>query len=133
MNTPSKIKTVRNKWLTIRLTPEEEKFLQDFSAKTTCGNLSNYARNILLRKPVTLLYRNQSQDHFLEELILLKRELNAIGNNFNQLIHRLHTIGHPGELKSWISSYKKQHLSMEKKADEINAWLSNIYNLWSPE
>ena len=126
-------KPVRDRWLTIRLSQAEEKILKDFSSKTTSNNLSNYARSILLRRPVTLLYRNQSQDNFLQELILLKRELNAIGNNFNQLVHRLHIIDHPVELKSWIISYELQHQAMQSKVDEIKTWLVNIYNLWSQE
>lgn len=126
-------KQVRDRWLTIRLSQAEEKFLKDFSDKTTCNNLSNYARNVLLRKPVTLLYRNQSQDNFLNELILLKRELNAIGNNFNQLVHRLHIIDHQSELKSWIISYELQQQTIQSKTNEIKTWLVNIYNLWSQE
>ena len=126
-------KQLRDRWLTIRLSQAEEKFLKDFSGKTTCNNLSNYARNVLLRKPVTLLYRNQSQDNFLNELILIKRELNAIGNNFNQLVHRLHIIDHQGELKSWIISYELQQQTMQSKTNEIKTWLVNIYNLWSQE
>ena len=34
-------------------------------------------------------------------MILLKNELNAIGNNFNQAVHKLHTLDHVPEIKAW--------------------------------
>ena len=63
-----------------------------YFSKTTCRKLSEYARNVLLQKPVIIKFRNQSADDFLDEMILLKNELNAIGNNYNQSVKRLHTL-----------------------------------------
>src|SRR5678816_3223242 len=85
-------KQVRKGWLTVRLNEDEEKKLNKFYSRTTSNSLSEYARDVLLREPVNVIYRNQSADEFLEEMIQLKKELNAIGNNFNQTVHKLHTL-----------------------------------------
>ncbi len=47
-------------------------------------------REVVLQKPVLINFRNQSADDFLKDMLGLKKELNAIGNNFNQAVHKLH-------------------------------------------
>ena len=52
----------RNKWLHLRLKPDEyEKINRQFD-KTTCRKLSDYARKILLGKPTIATTRDQSFD-----------------------------------------------------------------------
>lgn len=60
-----------------------------------CKKLSEYSRQVLLGKPITVLYRNESMDKILEELALLRKELNAVGNNLNQTVHKLHSVDVP--------------------------------------
>ena len=73
----------RIKWLHIRLKPEEYTKIQNTFSKTTCRKLSDYARKILLEKPVTATIRDQSLDDFMAEMMRLRTELKSIGNNFN--------------------------------------------------
>jgi len=35
----------------------------------------------------------------------LKRELNGIGNNFNQAVHKLHLLDKIPEFRAWIQHY----------------------------
>jgi hypothetical protein len=123
-------KMVRSKWLTIRLNDDEEKKLKKLYGRTTSNALSEYARNVLLREPVNVLYRNQTADEFLEEMILLKKELNAIGNNFNQAVHKLHILDHASEIKSWAISNEADKKAFMKKVDEIKEKMSQIYEQW---
>lgn len=125
------IKPIRSKWLTIRLSEEEEKRLQKFQKRTTTASLSEYARSVLLKEPVTILFRNQTADEFLAEMILLKNELNAIGNNFNQAVHKLHTLDNIPEIKAWAILNETGKKSFLKKVEEINQRLHQIYELWS--
>lgn len=124
-------KQVRSKWLTIRLSESEEKRLNKFYNCTTSGSLSEYAREVLLQEPVTVLYRNQTADEFLVEMIQLKKELNAIGNNFNQAVHRLHTLDYVPEIKAWAILNETGKKSFLKKVEEINHRVNQIYELWS--
>ena len=124
-------KQIRSRWLTIRLSEDEKKKLNTFYGRTTSGSLSEYAREVLLQEPVTVLYRNQTADDFLAEMIQLKKELNAIGNNFNQAVHRLHTLDHIPEIKSWTILNETGKKSFPKKVDEINQRVHQIYELWS--
>ena len=122
---------IRSKWLTIRLNEDEEKKLNHFYSRTTSNALSEYARDVLLRAPVNILYRNQTADEFLEEMILLKKELNAIGNNFNQAVHKLHTLDHDSQIKAWAILNEASKKLFMKKVDEIRERMNQIYEQWS--
>ena len=124
-------KPLRDRWLTIRLSKEEEASLLKLFRKTTCQSLSEYGRSILLKEPVVVLYRNASADDFLEEMVGLKKELNAIGNNFNQAVHRLHTLDKTGELKAWALTSENERTTLLKKTDEILQKVTELHSLWS--
>lgn len=123
-------KPLRNRWLTIRLSKVEEDSLLKFSRKTTCRSLSEYGRSVLLKEPVVVLFRNGSADDFLEEMVGLKKELNAIGNNFNQAVHRLHTLNEIPDVKLWILMSESQRVTLLKKTDDILQKLTQIHALW---
>jgi len=124
------IKQIRKGWLTVRLNEDEEKKLNKFYSRTTSNSLSEYARDVLLREPVNVLYRNQSADEFLTEMILLKKELNAIGNNFNQVVHKLHTLDHIAEIKGWTILNESSKKNFMKKVEEIKEKMNQIYWQW---
>ena len=123
-------KNVRSKWLTIRLNEDEEEKLNNLYSKTTSNGLSEYARDVLLKQPVNVIYRNQTADEFLAEMILLKKELNAIGNNFNQAVHKLHTLDHVPEIKAWAVLDESSKKSFMKKVEEIKEKMNQIYQQW---
>lgn len=123
-------KTTRRRWLTIRLTLEEENKLIFLQGKSTCKSLSEYARSVLFNKPVTIFYRNRSADDFLLHMLALKSELNAIGNNFNQLVHKLHTLDQHRDIKTWLVLNEAAKKSFEQKTEEILKTVSEIHALW---
>lgn len=126
----AKEKKIRSKWLTVRLSETEEKKLQTLFEKTTARSLSEYARLVLLQEPVTVLYRNQSADELLPELIRLKNELNAIGNNFNQAVKRLHTTDHISEIKYWLQANEPVKNGFLESAEEIRELMTKTFQLW---
>jgi len=126
-----KTKKIRSVWLTIRLNEDEDNKLNKLYGRTTSNSLSEYARDVLLKEPVNILYRNQSADEFLAEMIQLKKELNAIGNNFNQAVHKLHTLDHFQEVKSWAIINEEGKKMFLKKVEEIKEKLNQIYEQWS--
>ncbi len=123
-------KNIRSGWLTIRLNQEEESKLDKLYSRATSSSLSEYARDVLLREPVNILYRNQSADEFLSEMIQLKKELNAIGKNFNQAVHKLHTLDHFPEIKSWAIVNEESKKIFVKKVEEIREKMNQIYEQW---
>jgi len=122
---------MRTKWLTIRLTEEEYTQLEKLAAKTLCPSLSDYGRRILLQKPVNIRYRNQSLDDFLADMLVLRRELNAIGTNFNQAVHRLHTLHIVPEIQHWILINEQDKTHLFRLIETISNKVNDAYTLWS--
>ena len=121
---------IRKKWLTVRLNEVEEKKLLDYFQKSSSPALSEYARDVLLKNPVTIVYRNASADLWLEEMILLKKELNAIGNNFNQAVHKLHTLRDIQEVKIWAIQNEISKKEFFGTMHEIQSMMNEIYEQW---
>lgn len=83
-------------------TKKEYKRLKKLAAKPLCSSLSNYGRNVLLKNPVHIRSHNESPDDFLADRLIFRRELNDIGTDFNQAIHRLHARHIVPEIQHWI-------------------------------
>ncbi len=114
----------RSRLVGLRLKPEEYKLLHDKYKTTTCRVLSEYIRRILFDKPVTVFTRNKSTDDFMTEVILLRKELGAIGNNLNQSVKKLNAYQDITEIKFWIllneSMIKKIFDQTEEIKSKIN-------------
>lgn len=120
-------KEIRAKWVSVRLNEMEKNKLEKLYKKTTCNSLGEYVRSVLLKEPVIVRFRNRSADDFIEEILLLRKELNAIGNNFNQLVHKLYTLDSISEIKAWAILNESGKKIFMKKVAEISEKMSEIY------
>lgn len=118
-------------YISFRVKEEEYRQIHGSYKATTCRKLSQYARQVLLKKPVVILVRNKSADDFLTDMLKVKKELSAIGNNLNQAVHKLHTLDQLPDFRSWILMYDSTRQSVEKKVEEILVRMEQIYNQWS--
>ena len=119
--------------VTVRFKPAEYNKVHAAFKATTKRKLSEYIRYVLLDKPVTVYTRNKSMDDFMEEMILLRNELSAIGNNFNQTVKRLHTLDRFPEIKSWALHNEKSKENFMQKIEEINQHIAQFSDKWLQE
>jgi hypothetical protein len=121
---------VRNKMVVVRMNETEINQLTKFQNKTTEKDTSSYLRKIALQKPVTVKYRNESADDFLMDMLNLKKELNAIGNNFNQAVHKLHMLEKIPEFRIWVQQYDGLQKVLISKVEEIKLRMNQLYEQW---
>lgn len=121
---------VRKIFIKIRMNEDELKQVKRKQQQTTERSLSEYIRNVSMQNPVTVKYRNQSADDFLKQMLDLKKELNGIGNNFNQAVHKLHILDKIPEFRSWIQYYDGLQKSLVSKVEEIKLKVSQLYEQW---
>ncbi len=121
---------VRKKMVVVRMNETEFNQLEKFQKKTTEKNTSAYLRKVALQKPVTVKYRNESADDFLLDMLNLKKELNAIGNNFNQAVHKLHIIDKIPEFRVWVQQYDGLQKVLISKVEEIKLRMNQLYEQW---
>jgi hypothetical protein len=119
--------------VTMRLTIEEYNKIEAKFKTTTCRKLSEYMRNVLLEKKITVFTRNKSLDAFMAELIRLRSELNAVGNNFNQVVKKLHVLPSSTELKVWIMVNESAKEGVIKMIDEMKFRINQFSDKWSQE
>ncbi|HNP25045.1 MAG TPA: plasmid mobilization relaxosome protein MobC [Panacibacter sp.] len=121
---------VRKAFIKIRMNDAEIKMVKKYKDQTTERSLSAYMRKVSMQKPVTIKYRNQSADDFLKDMLGLKKELNAIGNNFNQAVHKLHLLDKIPEFRVWINHYESLQQSLVSKVEEIKLTVNKLYEEW---
>ena len=122
--------TVRNKMVVVRMNNKEFELADSLRKKTTERTISAYVRKMCLQKPVTVKYRNQSADDFLKDMLRLKKELSAVGNNFNQAVHKLHLLDKIPEFRSLIIQYDALLKSLVVKMEEIKLRMNQLYEQW---
>jgi MobC-like protein len=121
---------LRNKMVVVRMNETEINQLTKFQNKTTEKDTSSYLRKVALQKPVTVKYRNESADDFLLDMLSLKKELNAIGNNFNQAVHKLHLLDKIPEFRVWVQQYDGLQKLLIGKVEEIKLRMNQLYEQW---
>lgn len=125
-----KEKTNKNRWLHVRLDDAAYKTISKYAGRSTCRTISEYARKRLLEKPVTVTYCNQSLDDFMAELMRLRNDLNAIGNNFNQSVRKLHSLNLSQDVLGWITGYESQRTAMLEQTERIQQSIQKFAEQW---
>ena len=120
----------RNKRIICRLTAVEYEKIERKWKASTCRKLSDYIRRSLFDKPVVTTYRNSSQDDLLAELTRLRIKLNAVGNNFNQVVKKLHTLSQIPEFRNWLIAFEVEKRILSNKVDEVRNNIKKMLVIW---
>lgn len=73
-----------------RVTEKTHRKLLAIVGNSNCHSIGEVARKILSRDKIITYTQDNTLDNLMEQLVLLRRELNAIGNNINQVTHQVH-------------------------------------------
>lgn len=119
-------KTRVGAWLTAN---EWDMLSKEFKISTS-KKLSDHLRRKILGKPVTVYHRNKSLDEFIPEMLLLRKELNAIGVNYSQVVNSLKSMPDLMEVKVWLKIHESSWQLMQKKVDEIRFKIIQINDQW---
>ncbi|WP_317235658.1 plasmid mobilization protein [Flavobacterium pectinovorum] len=120
----------RTRIVGLRFTPEEYAKIEKKWKASTCRKLSDYIRKHLFEKSINTIYRNQSLDDMVHEMMPLFKQLNGIGNNFNQAVKKLHTLNQIPEFKVWIINAELDKKILFDKIDEIKNYIRKISEKW---
>jgi len=123
-------KITRSEWLHIRLTPDELKTISSNHQRTTSRELSAFARKRLLEEPLTYYTRSASLDEGLRELVQLRKELNAIGNNLNQQTKKLNSFTVAPGLSVMLERLKPVREQVNKQLTGINNAINQLAKQW---
>jgi len=112
---------------TIRFTPTEVEKLESLLSRSAyCQTLSELIREILFKGTLTLNTRNESLEKTRNELGILRKELNKIGVNINQITHFFHM---QADLKEGLFFIREMlpHLERAKgKIDRLHGLIERL-------
>lgn len=126
----SESKIIKNRWLHVRLDEAEYNLLLNEFKKTTETHLSKYARKVLFRKPVIARTRDESLKDIIETLSKLQKDLNGIGNNYNQMLHKLHLSDSALEVKRWIVQYELEKKMLFEQISTVKEFIAKSAAKW---
>jgi hypothetical protein len=121
----------RSRRVITRFKPTEFQLLERRFKKTMFRKLSEYTRNVLLEKNITVTYRDKAMDDVLEELILLRRELNAIGNNLNQAVRNINSAHGNADTRLWMNLLSVVKNRLEPSINQIKERMNQYADIWS--
>lgn len=122
--------TGRKQRITLRLTGDEYTELIQNWKNSTVRKLSEFLRRLIFGRKLTVYTRNKSMDELLEEMALLRRELNAIGVNFNQAVHRLNMLDHSPQMQAWVTRFEQDKARYFLAVEAIELKLKSLTDLW---
>jgi hypothetical protein len=120
----------RGRKVSIRLQQAEYDQLVQRYKESTCWKMSEYIRDVLMNRPITVRRRNQSADEFLSVALQLKKELQALGSNYNQVVRKMHRLQDKAGLLEWIAELEAAQKAILEKVKEISETMHKIYQLW---
>lgn len=123
----------RTKYLRVRLTEAEHSAIVKRLKKSNRNLISDYVRDIVLRQKVTIRQRNASLDDFLDEMVLLRKELNGLGNNFNQVVKKINASNEYNERVAWYALATSLQKELIEKVNTIKMKLDKFSDVWLHE
>lgn len=75
----------------LRVSVEFYKKMEQWQAQSNCRSVSELARRILYKEEIIWYHKDSRLDETARELALIRKELNAIGNNINQSVRIMNT------------------------------------------
>ncbi|WP_217601988.1 hypothetical protein [Chitinophaga sp. GbtcB8] len=124
------IKSNRTRRVTLRFTPEEFQQIEKHFHTATSRKLSDFLRKVIMGEKVVNYTRNQSIDDFLTDMVLLRNQLSAIGNNFNQAVKKLNAVRQVPDILPCYLEARQQYKPISAKIDEIKSSINKLSDLW---
>lgn len=75
----------------LRVSVEFYKKMEQWQTQSNCRSVSELARRILYKEEIIWYHKDSRLDETARELALIRKELNAIGNNINQAVRIMNT------------------------------------------
>ncbi len=124
------MKENKTRWVHVRLSEAEREQLQENFSRTTERKISAYVRNILLGKPMIKGVRNLTGEAYFRSFSQLLKDLNGVANNFNQAVHKLHTLRQHPQYLRWLVAYQSDQERLLKDIEAIKKFINDNAGRW---
>ncbi|HVZ55471.1 MAG TPA: hypothetical protein VG870_02335 [Chitinophagaceae bacterium] len=119
--------------VTFNCRPAEFSRIHQGFSHSAAPTLSFYIRQVLLRGPVVVRYRNASLDDCMEELIQLRQELVQVTQSLELGVERLYPLRLIPEFREWIRGYQDDLKKYDSCLESIYRHIAQMSEQWSQE
>jgi hypothetical protein len=106
------------------------KRLEQLMVNSDCQSMGELARRILSKERITYFIKDASMDAPMEELSRIRKELNAIGTNINQITHSFHNTDLANQKTLHALKVAEQYKKVGDKVDQLLAIVSQMAKKW---
>jgi len=113
-----------------KVTEEVYKRLDQVKSISDCQTIGELARRILSKEKITTYHRDVSLDAPLEELVKIRKEINAIGVNINQITHQFHLTDDPKQRVFQALKIADEYKKVGARIDRLMTMISYLGRKW---
>lgn len=113
-----------------RVTEGVYKKLNAFVGNGDCHSIGEAARRVLSREKILCVYKDNTVDVVMEELLKVRQELNAIGVNINQITHHFHLAETIQQKTFHVLKVAEQYRKVGDKVDKLMELISQVAKKW---
>ncbi|MEZ4945124.1 MAG: plasmid mobilization relaxosome protein MobC [Cyclobacteriaceae bacterium] len=114
----------------VRVSDRYYKRLEEIKKNSNCQYIGEVARRILYREEIVWYHKDASMDSTVAELTLIRKELNAIGININQITRHFHSADIPNQKIFHALKIVDEYKKVGQKLEKVMSVTSEITKKW---
>lgn len=114
----------------VRVSDRYYKRLEEIRKNSNCQYIGEVARRILYREEIVWYHKDASMDSTVAELTLIRKELNAIGININQITRHFHSADIPNQKIFHALKIVDEYKKVGQKLEKVMGITSEITKKW---
>ncbi len=118
------------KKVTVRMSESFYNRMEEWLTNSNCRSLAELARAILYREQIVWYHKDVKLESTAIELAGIKKELNAIGRNINQITHRFHSTDLPNQKMFHALKISDEYKKVGDKVDKLLVTTAIISKKW---
>ena len=127
---PIKTSDALDKVITLRVSARFFNQLEEKRKKTNCQNVSEMVRAILYKEKIMFYYTDASLNSTAIELSGIRKELNQIGININQITRFFHETDSVNQKMFHALKIAEDYKRVEAKVEQLLLMISEIGKKW---
>jgi hypothetical protein len=118
------------KVITVRVSQRFFDSLEEKRKKTNCQNVSEMVRAILYKEKILFYYTDATLNATAIELAGIRKELNHMGNNINQITKAFHSADSSSQKMFQALRAAEEFKRVESKIDQLLIMVGEISKKW---
>lgn len=114
----------------VRVSDRYYKRLEEIRKNSNCQYIGEVARRILYREEIVWYHKDASMDSTVAELTLIRKELNSIGININQITRHFHSADIPNQKIFHALKIVDEYKKVGQKLEKLMGITSEITKKW---